>query len=225
MCCFPYLIDRKWRMKHDTAGEKSAIYRQLELTLQSTTKFIQPNRMPIACRICNGVRDDIKPILPQQRTIFLFIQTRMIKGFALVSADGFSMARPAGEHQAGLRRSMAAKDREHAALVCRTKVEEAVPCQDAIKTSVERKLAHVADDPFVIRKTLLTEGDKGWRGVHAGQLVTLLDEITSNRFGRAASEIENGSLRRKESQEFIQPGFLRQRAASFPVPRMRMALV
>ena len=93
---------------------------------------------------------------------------------------------------------MPAEDREHPALVFWGQVEEAIPRQDAVETPIQRQHPHVCDDPFLVRKTVLAHADEGWRRVDAGHLAAPLDQVACDRFGSAASDVEDGSSLRQE---------------------------
>src|SRR5208283_970609 len=127
------------------------------------------------------------------RSVLFRIQTPMVKGFAFVGADCFSVGRSAGEHQRRFWCGMASKDGEHDALIFRTEVEKAVPCQNAVKMPIQRELTHVGNEPVSLGKTALADFDEFCRGVRASQIVALLDEVAGNRLGGAAPNVENGS--------------------------------
>jgi len=48
---------------------------------------------------------------------------------------------------------MLSKERKHSALILRAKVEETVPGNEAIKSRVQLKVAHVRNDPVLHRKS------------------------------------------------------------------------
>ena len=80
----------------------------------------------------------------------------------------------------------------------RAEVKEAIPRQNAVKSPIQRQRTHVRDDPFLVRKTVLAHADEGWRRVDASHLAALLDQVAGDWFGRATSDVENGSFLRQE---------------------------
>jgi hypothetical protein len=65
----------------------------------------------------------------------------------------------AGEHQRRARRRVLAKYRKHPALVVGAEVKETVPREDAGKLPPQGKLAHIGNDPLLLRETAPAEID------------------------------------------------------------------
>src|SRR5580658_488486 len=103
----------------------------------------KPDRVTAAGWILDKMRHNFEAILLEQRAVLLSVQTSMVKGFLFVGTDCFSVFRSAGKHQCRLGRGMVSEDREHDALIIRTKMEKAVPSQNAVKVPVQRELTHI----------------------------------------------------------------------------------
>ena len=89
----------------------------------------------------------------------------MIQRLASKTPDRLPMRGTAGEHQRRFGRCVLAKHRKHPALVVVAEVKETVPRQDAGKLPLQGKLAHIGDDPFLLREnaarqTSIMAGDK-----------------------------------------------------------------
>ena len=119
--------------------------------------------MTAASGVFDDVRQDIKSVCVEERAIFGGTQASVIKRFALIGSDCFPMRRPAGEHQGRLRCGMRSENGEHRALIFRAEVKEAVPCQNALKTSAERQRPHIVDDPVLILEARFAEVDESPR--------------------------------------------------------------
>ena len=90
---------------------------------------------------------------------------------------------------------MLLKDRKHRALFVLVEMEKTVPGDDGVEPATEGKRAHVGLDPGGIRKTLPAERDHGGCRVHAGDVVSVLDEVARNGIAGAAADIEDTGTR------------------------------
>ncbi len=120
---------------------------------------------------------------------------------------------------------MLAEEREHSALILWAKVKKTVPGDDALKSRVQIKLSHIRDDPALLRKPKLANVDQRRRGVHAGDLTSLLDEETGYWFGGPTSNVKNRAFGRYETEEVIEPRFLEEVASSILVPIPGMSFI
>src|SRR5918999_3558935 len=111
----------------------------------------------------------------------------MIQRLASKTPDRLPMRGTAGEHECCACRGVLPKHRKHPALVAVAEVKETVPRKDAGKLPLQRKLAHVGNDPFLLRETLSARGDHARRRIHASYGMAKTDQICSHRFGGAAA--------------------------------------
>jgi hypothetical protein len=157
-------------------------------------------------------------VLIQQRTILSRVEARVIQRLAFKTSDRLSVCGTACKHQSCARRGVLPKNRKHLPLVVRAQVEETVPRNDPVEWPSERERAHVGHDPFVRRETIPAEIDQGGRRVHPGDVVSGFDQIAGDRHGRSASDIQDRRRGRHQPAKPVEPGFLHQAAATFPIP-------
>jgi hypothetical protein len=120
---------------------------------------------------------------------------------------------------------MRGKPRKHLALIVRAQMKETIPCQDAIKTSVERQLTHVHYKPFGIRKACATDLNHGRRRIDADNTKSTIDQMASDRLTHPAANVENGSSGKHMKQKPIQPRALLKRSAAVAIVLEGMTLV
>lgn len=136
------------------------------------------------------------------------------------------MFRAAGEQQCAAGTCVALKNGKHRGLVFRSEVEEAVPGEDAVEAAAEGEGAHVGNDPLLSGKARAGDFEERGRGVDAGNAVSLGDQVSGNRQGRAAAKVEDGSMRPQQGEETVEPGLLKEAAlGAQTVPGGGMALV
>jgi hypothetical protein len=75
---------------------------------------------------------------------------------------------------------MGAEDRKHAPLILMRQMEEAVPGDQPVEVLLECELAHVADLPVLVGKTLAAKADQCRRRIDAGQRKTLIDQVAGD---------------------------------------------
>lgn len=78
-----------------------------------------------------------KSILGEQRTVFRFRQTGVIKGIAFVVADRFAVFRAAGEKKKRPGRRVLPENREHPALILVCEMKKTVPGDEAVECASE----------------------------------------------------------------------------------------
>lgn len=120
---------------------------------------------------------------------------------------------------------MPPKDGEHQALIFWTKVEEAVPCQNPVKTLVECQLSHVHNLPVVIWEARLAHRNKGRRGIDTGDIKALPDAIPAYGLSRSTADIENGSPRLQTGQKSVDRRLIVKIMASYPIELFSVTLV
>ena len=85
----------------------------------------------------------------------------MIQRLASEAPDRLPVRGAACKHQCRFRRCVLPKHRKHLALVAVAEVKEAIPRKDAGKLPPQGKLAHIGNDPFLLRKVPSADFDHG----------------------------------------------------------------
>ena len=74
----------------------------------------------------------------------------MVQRIASIKADCLAMIKAGIEHQNSGWRCVQGKYLKHRLLVLVPEMEEAVPCQDPLKSPIKVQGSHIAYDPFLI---------------------------------------------------------------------------
>ena len=120
-----------------------------------------------AVRVFDDVRHDLEAVLVKQGAVLGSVQAPVVKRFALECADCLPMFSTAREHQGCLRTGMQVEDRKHRALVLWGQVKEAIPRQNAIKTTIQWYKDH----------------QDWWRSIKSGEYL----KYYQRQYGRLAS--------------------------------------
>jgi len=165
----------------------------------------EPDAVPAGLRIVEHVGDDLEAVVSEQRAIGVRCETGMVERFAAERPHCHAVARPAGEHQSGMRRRVRAEDRKHPALIVPRQMKETVPREQAVERLPEGQRAHVGDVPSASRKTRPAEIDHRGRRVDAVNLIARSHEIARNRLARSAANVEDRAALGQQHFEALQP--------------------
>src|SRR5215831_4951008 len=104
---------------------------------------------------------DLEAASVEQSSILSRCKARMIERLVLEGerARALAMLGSGVEHEHSIVSRMHVECGEHRSLRLVRKVEVAVPGENAVKASAERQLAHVGDDPFLLRHPILRQRD------------------------------------------------------------------
>jgi hypothetical protein len=105
-----------------------------------------------AIGVLRDIRLDTKSITVRKTPVLGRRQTAVKEGLTSIAADGFAVCRATRKHQYGARSRVPREGREHVPLVIVGKVEEAVPSQYAVETSIDPERTHVGNMPGLLRE-------------------------------------------------------------------------
>lgn len=131
-------------------------------------KLREPDGVTTAVGIFDRVCDNVEAIEMEQVAILRGVEACVVEGLSVESSHGFSVRRSAGKHESGAGRGMFAEDGKHGALVVVREVKEAVPCEQTIKETPQRKSAHVYELRFLMGEIVPEEVNHLRRSVDAG---------------------------------------------------------
>jgi hypothetical protein len=174
----------------------------------------KPNGVTPAARVLDDMGYDIKAVLIEQRAIFGSVQACVIQRFASISSNRLAARRAAGEHERSTRTGVFRENRKHPTLVIRTKVKEAIPCQNAVEPPSRRQRAHISDAPGMKGEMLLTNSDEFGRGVDARNYVPFPDQISGDGLRGAAAKIKDCRSGGLEGKKAIEPRGLSTRRST-----------
>jgi hypothetical protein len=111
----------------------------------------QPHSSPPGCRVFYRMIYQIEVVSREQVPVLVGIEACMINRVATIIADRFTMGGAGIEHQDRVLSSVSRENGKHVSLITMTKVEEAIPRQDAVEAGCQREAAHIRNNPFLIR--------------------------------------------------------------------------
>lgn len=193
--------------------------------LPSSPPLRQPRRVPSTGDIFHDMRDNVESCCIQEGAVFGWVETGVIERLAFKGPQNLAMAWAAGKQQRSPPSSMLLKDGEHPALRLAGKMKEAVPRENAVKLPAQIQRPHVRNHPLLTRKAAAAEIDESRRRVDSRDPVPQVGEITGDRLAGTATDIEDGSARVQESEEWIERGLFKQVPTSHPVERLGVPLI